>query len=326
VLREQALKKLSSEALNSEGVAVFALLAPRASRRKLIRLTVAYQVMHDYLDGVNEDPPFSAVRDGLQLHRALLDAVQSPQAPTDYYSHHSEYDDGGYLSALVRTCRDALDTLPSMEVVTPALIVAAKRCGEAQAYNHAGPEKGYDQLVRWSKQQIPDSGYLWWELAAAGVSSLAIHALLAAAATPKMTSREAWRIGAAYFPAVCAISTLLDSLIDLAGDADTTNHRFAAHYTSSGQAAKRYAAIIADAEARLGGLRRARRHRTLLTGVLGYYLSAPEARSEFARPVTSRAIGAVSPAIWPILAIMRIRRLKHAAALSRKRLITLRPG
>jgi tetraprenyl-beta-curcumene synthase len=325
VLREQALKKLSSESLNSEGATIFALLAPRASRRRLIRLIVAYQVMYDYLDAVNEEPAFSPLDYGLQLHRALLDTMQSRQTSTDYYANHIKHDDGGYLNALVGTCRDTLSTLPFKEAITPTLAVAIKRCGEAQAQNHASAVEGHDQLIQWSEQQAPDSKYLWWELTAAGVSSLAIHALLAAAATPKMTSHEAHSIGAAYFPAVCAISALLDSLIDLARDANTTNHRFATHYTSSGQAAERYAAIIADAEARLNGLRQAQRHKTLLIGVLGYYLSASEARNGFALAVTTRAINAASPAILPILAIMRIRRLKHAAALSRKRLITLRP-
>src|SRR5580658_8672334 len=251
VLKTHALQKLSSEALNSEGATIFALLAPKANRRRLIRLIVAYQTMYDYLDAVNEEPAFSPLRDGLQLHRALLNTIQAGTLQTDYYANHDERDDGGYLNALVGACRDTLSALPSTAVIIPALTLAIRRCSEAQAHNHAGAVEGREQLIYWSEKQAPSSEYLWWELAAAGVSSLALHALLAASATPRMTSYEAQRIGAAYFPSVCAISALLDSLIDLERDANTTNHRFAANYASSDQAAERYAAIIVDAETQL---------------------------------------------------------------------------
>jgi len=323
VLRGHALGKLSNEALNPEAAAFFAILAPKTNRSKLVRLIVAYQAMYDYLDALNEEPT-SSLRDGLQLHRALLDTVQSQQTSTDYYTHDLRHDDGGYLNTLINTCLDALDAFPSRVTLTPALITAAKRCGEAQARNHAVSIEGYDQLRDWSEKQARGSGYLWWELAAAGISCLAIHALFAAAATPKTTPHEAQSIDAAYFPPVCAISALLDSLIDLPRDADTINHSFAAHYPSSSHAAERYAAIITDAEEQLSGLRHARRHRIILTGITGYYLSAPEAHTTFAHTVATRAISAASPVIWPILAVMRIRRLKHTAALHQNPVTTTR--
>jgi len=320
VLRGHALGKLSNEALNPEAAAFFAVLAPKTNRSRLVRLIVAYQAMYDYLDAVNEEPTLSSLRDGLQLHRALLDTVQLQQTSNDHYmpgSHH--HDDGGYLDALINTCRDLLDAFPSRVALTPALIAAARRCGEAQARNHAVSIEGYDQLIDWSEKQSPCSReYQWWELAAAGISCLAIHALFAAAATPKTTPHEVRSIDAAYFPPICAISALLDSLIDLPHDADTVNHSFAAHYTSSSYAGERYAAIITDAEAQLSGLRHARRHRIILAGITGYYLSAPEAHNKFAHTVTTRAVSAASPVIWPILAVMRIRRLKHTAALNPK--------
>jgi tetraprenyl-beta-curcumene synthase len=317
VLRGHALEKLTNEALNPEAAAFFAVLAPRSSRAKLTRLIVAYQAMYDYLDAVNEEPTFSRLHDGLQLHRALLDTMRFRRTSTNYYTRHLHDDDGGYVDALVNTCRDALDAFPSRVALTPTLIAAAERCGEAQARNHAVLIEGYDQLIDWSERQAPCSGYLWWELSAAGISCLAIHALFAAAATPKTTPHEAERVDAAYFPPVCAISALLDSLIDLPHDADTINHSFAAHYTSGSHAAERYAAIITDAEEQLSSLRHARRHRIILTGITGYYLSAHEAHNTFAHTVTTRAISAASPMIWPILAIMRVRRLKHTAGLSR---------
>jgi tetraprenyl-beta-curcumene synthase len=319
VLREHAMGKLSNEALNPEAAAFFAVLAPKTNRSRLVRLIVAYQVMYDYLDAVNEEPALSSLHDGLRLHRALLDAVQLQQTSNAYYPPGSHHDDGGYLNTLINTCRDLLDALPSRVALTPVLIAAAQRCGEAQARNHAVSIEGYDQLINLSeKQPSCSNGYQWWELAAAGISCLAIHALFAAAATPKTTLHEVRSIDTAYFPPICAISALLDSLIDLTHDADTINHSFATHYTTSSHAAERYAAIIADAEEQLSRLRCASRHRIILAGITGYYLSAPEARNKFANTVTTRAIGTASPVIWPILAVMRVRRLKHTAALAQE--------
>jgi tetraprenyl-beta-curcumene synthase len=316
ILRGHALGKLSNESLNPEAAAFFAVLAPKTNRLKLVRLIVAYQAMYDYLDAVNEEPTLSSLRHGLQMHGALVDTVQFQQVSHARYIPDPHDNDNGYLKALINTCREALDDFPSRIALTPALLTAAERCGEAQARNHAVSTEGYHQLIGWSEERSPhNSGYQWWELAAAGISCLAIHALFAAAATPKTTLREAQSIDTAYFPPICAISALLDSLIDLPDDADTINHSFAAHYTTSGHAADRYAAIIVDADEQLSRLSHARRHRIVLAGIIGYYLSAPQAGNKFAHSVRARAIGAASPVIWPILAVMRVRRLKHAAAL-----------
>ncbi len=312
------MKKLSSEGLNSEGAAIFALLVLRKNRPKLVRLIVAYQVMYDYLDGVNEEPAFSTLRDGLRLHHALLNTLWPDVNQADYYERHLEHDDGDYLDALVHACRNALNALPAKTVVKPTLAIALKRCSEAQAHNHARVAEGDKQLIDWSSKQASDGRYLWWELSAAGVSSLALHALLAAAATPGMTRDEAQLIDAVYFPAVCAISALLDSLIDIERDRDTASHSFTSHYTSSTLTARRCAAIVTDAESQIDRLRQAQQHKILLTGVLGYYLSAREAHTEYARAVMNNVKNAVSTTIWPVLVVMRIRRSKGVGLSSQR--------
>jgi tetraprenyl-beta-curcumene synthase len=320
VLRKCALKKLSAEALNAEAATLFAVLVPTASRPRFIRLVVAYQVMYDYLDAVNEEQAFMPVNDGLQLHVALIDAIRSTGPKIDnYYAHHLHHDDSGYLSALVDVCRHLVGTLPSKVTVTPTLIAAAERCREAQSRNHAVPVEGHEKLIGWSEEHSPGKGYVWWELAAAGVSSVAIHALFAAAARPNTTHKEVQRIEAAYFPPICAISTLLDSLIDLMRDIDTPNHSFAAHYASRGHAAARYATIMTDARNQLLELHDSRRHRIILAGIAGYYLSAPEASRDFAYPTAASAISAAEPTILPILAIMRVRRWWHRVAFSTRK-------
>lgn len=311
-LRKLALEKLSKERLNPEAAACFAVLAPRRSRPRCVRLMVAYQLVYDYLDAVNEQPAYTPLADGLQLHRALTDAVAGEGITADYYRHHRQHEDGWYLSAFVHTCQRLLRELPAHRL-TRLLTDAADRCGEAQSRNHATVAEGYGQLVAWSNAQTSEPSYLWWELAAGGISCLAIHALFAAAADPRTTSAEALRIDAAYFPPICAISALLDSLVDYSADTETTNHSFVAHYKSSAHASDRFTAIIEDATKHTDKLHHHRRHAVILAGLASFYLSAPEARDGFAQPVAERTINSIGAITTPMLAAMRLRRHAHRA-------------
>jgi tetraprenyl-beta-curcumene synthase len=243
-LRELAVEKLTGEALNPEGAAFFATLASQ----RIVRLIVAFQVVYDYLDAVTEQPEYATLKASMRLHGALLDAV-GRQGNHAYY----ERDDLGYIDTLVDCCRGLCAS-------SPVLIRAARRVGEAQTLNHLIPTHGVRPLQRWSEANNP-GGYLWWETAAAGISCLSIHALFAAGTEQ------------GYWAPVCAISALLDSLIDYTQDTGTTNHSFVAHYT--GQAANRFAAIIHDALEQLHGLPHSDRHRVILAGVVGFYLGAP---------------------------------------------------
>jgi tetraprenyl-beta-curcumene synthase len=307
-LREHALHKLTNERLNPEAAAFFAILGPWRHRRRLVRLMVAYQIMYDYLDAINEPADSAHLTNGLQLHTALTDTVSLRSRQVDYYRYHPQHDDGGYLNALIKTCRDTLQALPSTGTLTPLLIRAADRCGEAQSHNHAVLTEGSEQLVDWSVARAGEHGYLWWELAAAGISCLSIHALFAAAAVPTMTLDDATHIDMAYFPPICAISALLDSLIDYPYDHGTTNHSFTGHYDSSVLASERFVAITTEATTMLSQLSRSRRHKIILAGIASFYLSAPEAMTEFARPVTEHVIDSLGKVTTPILGVMRFRR------------------
>ena len=306
-LRAQALFKLTRERLNPEAAAFFAVLAPRRHRATLVRLMVGFQIAYDYLDAINEEPETAVLRNGLQLHRALSDAVSSRASGCDYYRHHPQRDDGGYLAALVGACQDALLALPSASAIESLLIHAAERCGEAQSRNHALLVEGDGQLIDWTRHLGESDEYLWWELAAAGISCLALHALFAAAACAT-TLEQAAQIDMAYFPSVCAISALLDSLVDQSADSAGTNHSFVAHYESSAVAARRFAAITSEARARSRVLTHHHRHGVILAGIASFYLSAPEASSERALPVATRTLDCLGRSSAPILAVMRLRR------------------
>jgi tetraprenyl-beta-curcumene synthase len=307
-LRAQALDKLTRERLNPEAAAFFAVLAPRRHKGALVRLMVGFQIAYDYLDAINEHPSSAPLRNGLQLHRALCDAVGAEPADVDYYLHHPQHDDGGYLAELVEACRRALGSLPSSDAVRTVLLGAAERCGEAQSRNHAVLVEGYEQLVDWTASLGDANGYLWWELAAAGISCLVLHALFAVAAGGSTSAADAERVDGAYFPSVCAISALLDSLIDRPHDAEGTNHSFVAHYATPALTARRFAAIVGEARALSGGLRAQARHAIILDGIASFYLSAREARSESARAAAERTLDRLGPATTPILAVMRWRR------------------
>jgi tetraprenyl-beta-curcumene synthase len=306
-LRAQALYKLTHERLNPEAAAFFAVLAPRRHRRSLVRLMVDFQIAYDYLDAINEEPATAALRNGLQLHRALNDAVSSRPSETDYYRYHPQHDDGGYLLELVRACSAALRTLPSAAALEPLLLHAAERCGEAQSRNHAALVEGHEQLIEWADAQADKGEYLWWELAAAGISCLGLHALFAAAACTT-TLAEAERIDTAYYPPICAISALLDSLVDHDDDASGTNHSFVGHYPSASLTAERFAAITTEARALCGVLANHRRHAVILAGIASFYLSAPGASTELARPAATRTLACLGASSVPILAVMRLRR------------------
>jgi len=306
-LRAHALDKLARERLNPEAAAFFAILAPPWRRARLVRLLVDFQIAYDYLDAINETPDAAGLVNGQQLHRALSDAVCVQTSRIDYYRYHRGGEDGGYLRDLVHACRTSIRRLPSTRLIEPVLIHAAERCGEAQSRNHAVLIDGDAQLIDWTVGHVDSSGYQWWELAAGGISCLALHALFAAAAS-NATLEEATCIDGAYFPPVCAISALLDSLIDYPHDAGSSNHSFVAHYKSSSIAGERFAAITNEASALLANLKKHRRHRVILAGIASFYLSAPEARTRFARPIAAQTLNSLGRLAGPMLAVMRRKR------------------
>lgn len=307
-LRELATHKLRDERFNSEVAATLAVLARRRHRPSVLAATVSLQVMYDYLDGVTEYPSDYPLRSSRCLFRAFVTALQPDPLPHhDYYRWWRGGADGGYLDALSTTCREAFWELPSAAAVLPAASRAAMRCGEAQSRVHAACRLGTDQLATWASAQACGSELTWWEYAAGGAASvLSIHALLSAAADPRTTPSDAEGIDAAYL-AACALSTLLDSLID--HEADVHAHRFVDYYPSPESAAERLTAIATYAATSMSALRFADHHAMAVAGVAAYYLSAPQASEPAARKVAEQVIAELRPTIVPALAIFRLWRL-----------------
>ncbi len=310
-LRAQALATLDLERLNVEGATVFATLVPRRRWPAFVPLLVAFQVMYDYLDTIGEQTVDDPLRNGLQLHRALAVALDPDLAPEDYYAHHPQGEDGGYLDALVLRCRLALPQLRASLAVMRVARRAAERCSAGQAYTHAAMGHGDTRLAAWARAQDRAGGYRWWELSAGAISSVGVYALLAAATDPQTTAAEAARIDAAYFPPICALSALLDSFIDRDADALTANHSSYRHYSTGLVAAERIALIGRQAASLARDLPHGRRHVAIVAGIVAYYLSAVDNGFE-GRIVARELRASVGPTVAGILATMRLRRrLKH---------------
>ena len=144
-LRATALAALAEKSSNVAATAVFAILAPRRERAAVLRAIVALQAAIDYLDSLGEVRAADPLADGLALHGALRDAV-SPGAPArEWYRHHPQREDGGYLAALVGACQEAVALLPGREAVLPALQGAAaplRRRAEPCACRGLGGSRG----------------------------------------------------------------------------------------------------------------------------------------------------------------------------------------
>ncbi len=293
---------------NIEGAALFAVLAPAAGRRETLRALVAFQTAYNYLDTLCEQPSADPVANGRELHRALLVALDPAAGHRDYYALHPQREDGGFLAALVDACRTALAALPSHAAVAAGATAAAERIVSFQSLNLTERQGGQEALERWARLQTPHgSGLDWWQTAGAGGSSLAVHALIATAARPHVTWRDVAAIEAAYFPWICALHSLLDSLVDVAEDERAGQHSLLGYHASSQQAAFAMEVLARRAGEAVDALLDERQHRVLLTAMAGHYLSSPEARMPYARAITASVADAVGPPLGPVLVLFKAR-------------------
>jgi tetraprenyl-beta-curcumene synthase len=316
-LQDLALTNLREEGFNAQASATLAALAPRRHRRSVVEAIVGLQIIYDYLDSLVELPLVDPLGDGRTLYQALIDAVVLDHDPQGgYYANALQAEDGGYLEELVHAVREALMRLPKRAVIARASMRAAMRCTEAQVHGHANSVLDDAQLMRWAANHAADTGLQWREFFAGAVSStLALHALIAAAANPATSREQAHAIDDVYL-AISALTTLLDGLIDYKQDILSTGR-------------PGYIRYYEDHSALTEGLRRTIRHATALardtpdeayhlmtlTGVVAFYSSAPTASSTFAQPVIEEIRRELRPLITPTLAVMHTwriaKRLRH---------------
>jgi hypothetical protein len=282
--RARALASLEQKRSNVEAVAVFATLAPLRQRRAVLRAVVPLQLAIDYRDTLEE-------------------AGADEEAPGD-----------DYLTALEAGWVREIESLAGCSTVAPLLQAAADRCAEGQRRTHAAAGGESEELRRWAEGLEEPGDHRWWELAAGASSSVAAHALIAAAADPMATADTAAAIDAAYNPSIGALTVFLDDLVDLEADRAAGEHSYLAYYEGSEEAAERLAGIADQASARIDGLPQASRHRAILAGVGAFYLSAPEARTPYALPIRERLVHALGPGTRALTAFMRAERKRPERA------------
>ena len=224
--------------MNAEAVAVFATLAPRSTRDTTVRAIVALQVAID-----------------------LRDTIEEGGHPSD-----------PRLASLEASWRRDVAALPAFPAVAPLLERAVARCEEGQRQTHAAAGEA-GALRHWAEDLDAPAGYRWWEIAAGASSSVAAHALIAAAAGPGTSAEVAARIDAAYHPPIGALTVLLDDLVDADEDQATGEHSYMGYYESPAEAAERLASLASRGAELVAGLPRAARHRSILAGVASFYLS-----------------------------------------------------
>jgi tetraprenyl-beta-curcumene synthase len=315
-IREDALYALEHKRTHLHGAALFSIL-PSRRNGELVRLLVAYELIWDFLDNVNERASLVGIANGLQLHLAVAEAI-NPGAPlSDYYRLDPCHHDGGYLQALVETCRTSCSALPSYPLVRPYAMREARRARVLALNHHPDPLVRDATLKRWAAREFPgEQEAFWWELSGAASAPLTIHALLALAAEQSCTEREIAQIQAAYCPWISAATTMLDSYVDQLEDLDDDAHSYVAHYPNFDAAVCNIRKLVFRSVTEARALDHGDKHAVIAAAMIAMYLSkdttsAPQLRDGASTLV--RGGGSLTKLLLPILCAWRIAFAQRAA-------------
>lgn len=311
-IRQDALSALAGKRGHTDGAALFTIL-PRARNKSLLRLLVAYEIAWDFLDSVNEHAAAEGQANGIQLHRALIDALD-PGAPiADHYRHHPWRGDGGYLRALVQICRECCGRLPGYERVRPIAVEEAVRAQVLGINHELDPARRDADLRAWAAREFPDDAEAtWFELTGAASASLTIHALLALATEPPEAEGEIEQVRRAYFPWISAATTMLDSYVDQQQDAASGDHSYVAHYPSHELGLLRIRQLLERCLRETRALPDGERHTLITACMAAMYLSKDSARAPAMRASTKCLAAAGGPLTRLLLPVLRLWRIAYA--------------
>jgi cytochrome P450 len=307
-LRDDALCALETKRANIDGAALFWTL-PTARSPALLRTLVAYEAAADYLDCTSERAAHVGVENGLQLHEALVDALDPARPPTDYYRHHPWKHDGGYLRRLVEECRAGTYELPSWGAVRPFALEAARKA-MVLPLNHEPETAARDGALHdWVSIHVEDQEELaWFEWSGGASAWLTILALLALAADPGRTGEEAALVYDAYLPWISLTGTMLDSYGDAVTDTTFGDHSYIAHYRTRLHATARLHELVKQALRSAAALPEGERHVALTSAMVAMYLSKQSTRTRDKKRDTRHLIktaGATPRVLTPVLRTWR---------------------
>ncbi len=307
-LRELALRKLAEEAFNAEVAATLATLAPYPQRSRTTQAIVALEVLFDYLDGRTEPLAASAPGETRRLLAAMPSALDPAAGAWKPFPAEA---DEAYLQALREAVAGRVATLPGFPAARATALAASTRCAEAQIRLHAAAHGEQAPLERWARDACAGSGLDWREYIGGCASSvLAVHALIASAATPTLTPEQAAATDSAYL-AIGALITLLDSAVDETGDLARGEQGYIRLFAPE-ERAERGGALTREALLRLQALPRAAHHAMTLAGVVAYYASHPGAGDPAARVVVAAVRDELGPSGRAPLAVLRAWRAAKA--------------
>ncbi|QCT03489.1 hypothetical protein E6C60_2777 [Paenibacillus algicola] len=288
-LRSQALASIDTKRFHCQGGAVYAA-ANLPEKHILIPLIVAYQTISDYLDNLCDRSTSLDPKDFRQLHQSMLDAVTPDKALEDYYAYRSEKEDGGYLTRLVMTCREAISQLQGYEAARPYIMDLASLYTDLQVHKHIHPEQREAALLEWWSIHAHRTPHLRWnEFAAATGSTLGVFMLFLAASDPFLDDQDASSIHAAYFPNVCSLHIMLDYLIDQDEDRIGGDLNFCNYYDDAEAMLSRLTSIVEWARKDVAAIPSAGFHRMIIEGLLALYLSDPKvSEQQLVRSVSKR--------------------------------------
>ena len=307
-LRADALTSIDTKRGHADGAALFWTL-PRRRDPDLLRLLLCYQMIWDFLDCVNERATEEGIRNGRQLHLALVEALD-PGAPiSEYYRYHPWCEDGGYLRMLVESCRRGCAALPSYGRVRGLVLREARRA-QVLALNHDSDPGCRDEALRsWAADEFPAHRLSWFELSSAASASLTILAFLTLASQPIGSETEIERTCAAYCPWISGAATMLDSFVDQVEDQASGDHSYVAHYGDRRLAKERVDNLVARSAIEARRLRDGHRHAVIIACMVAMYLSKESARTPELRDDTAsfvRAGGSLTRLLLPVLRAWRI--------------------
>lgn len=307
-LREDALELFASTRANADGAALFSILTRRRNLR-LLRLLVAYEFMADFLDSVDERSVFAGASIGPRLHSAMVDALDFERTACDYYCRR--WVDGGYLHALVETCRENVGSLPSY-VDVRSLVIRVATLAQVQTFNHEpDPGRRDTALMRWAAREFPEeSGLSWFELSGSASAWLGVHALLALAAESTIGERDGADIYDSY-RWISLAGTMLDSLGDLEEDLARGAHSYIAHYPSKEVATRRVGELLRRSTAGARTLPHPHRHAVIVACMMAMYLSKDSARSPQMRATTASLVRAGGPLAGLLVPVLRMWRIAY---------------
>jgi tetraprenyl-beta-curcumene synthase len=291
-LSKQALASISTKKFHCQGGSVYSLYK-NVPTKDFVKLVVALQTISDYLDNLCDRAGIADETAFRQLHLAMTDALDPDRPLNDYYAAYPYQDDGGYLQQLVTACRAEIAKLPSYHLVKAEALRQAGLYSELQTYKHLDPLVREEKMLSWINPHL--TGYpeiTAWEFAAATGSTLGMFMLCAAACNPSLTSRQANKIGEAYFPWINGLHILLDYFIDEAEDRQGGDLNFVSYYANSEETLARLTLFVKQARHQAASLPATAFTRTVLDGLLAMYLSDPKTEPPAQRIVRDKLLQA----------------------------------